>query len=81
MLVPSVITSNNDPIINNLMDLQDAVSQLSASKTFMSSCWNHIDYLGPSVNINLLISVIQGDAKRAASLSGQIEPRVLSVCT
>ena len=80
MLVPSITTSNNNFTINNFRDLQDAVSHLSASRTFMSSCWSHIDYLGPSVNINLLLSIIQGDAKRAASLSGQMEPKVLSVC-
>ena len=80
VLVPSVRTSNNSPTVNSFKDLQNVVSQLSPSKTFMSSCWSHINYVGPSVNINLLISVIQGDMKRAASLSGQREPRVLSVC-
>ena len=80
VLVPSVRTSNNSPTVNSFKDLQNVVSQLSPSKTFMSSCWSHINYLGPSVNINLLISVIQGDMKRAASLSGQGEPRVLSGC-
>ena len=79
VLGPSVLTSSNGSTIDNFRDLQSAISHLSASKAFNSSCWNYIDYLGPSVSLNLLISVIQGDRQQATFLSGIAQPRVLSV--